>query len=599
MRHWCPRSILVLTALSMPLAAQAKAEAKDAAQQDDPKVVSLVRMSGAYADLAEQGFDFAAVMTGGGGQVKAFYELTEKLDDLASSKASDVVLLDLSRSVGLNLPQLAEVARCLAKVRKAGKKTYAYLENAGRAQYQIASQCDEVMLADMGSIDLGSLSMSSLFMRDAMDLLGVQADVLRCGDFKGATEPLTRSRMSDHLRRHYLDMLGSMNDDLVGRIARGRGMKPERVRELQGQRLITAKEALVAGLVDRLVPWEGAKRSLQTRLGEDVKLKDALKGRKKRGGFNIMAMMQNMLRPKDEVEVEDEKTLAVLHLSGAISDGTTALPGSIVSGPAVRTIRQLAENDNVSGVVVRINSPGGSATASEAIVLALAELAKQKPVVCSMGDLAASGGYYVTCFGRPILAEAGTITGSIGVFGLKLNMGALMRRIGIHQELIALDEGSSLDAIDRGFSDRDRVTMQRHMNEIYDRFLDHVAKSRGMARADVEAIAGGRVWSGSQAVANKLVDRIGGLEDALAMVAAEAELEVDDYEVVHMPRPRSFMDTFAAQMMDMRVFGAGLSAAVLRRVGGLRTVCTVLHDALTNDRPTMVWAMLPAELRIR
>jgi protease-4 len=273
------------------------------------------------------------------------------------------------------------------------------------------------------------------------------------------------------------------------------------------------------------------------------------------------------------------------------------MPGSIVSGPAVASIRQLADNENISGVVIRINSPGGSATASEAIMRALEQLAQAKPVVFSMGETAASGGYYITCIGRPILAEAGTISGSIGVFGMKLNLGPLMRRIGIHQELVALDEESGLDAFDRGLSERDRDTLQRHVDELYDRFLGYVAKSRGLPRAEVEAIAGGRVWSGRQAVENKLVDRIGGLQDAIAMVAAEAALEPDKCEVVHLPRPRSFMDNIAAQLVEMRVLASklagGLPGALLQRAGGLRGAAAVLFDAVAAGRPPRIWA-LPA-----
>ncbi|MEM7204873.1 MAG: signal peptide peptidase SppA [Planctomycetota bacterium] len=580
-------------------AAVAEAEAKVKAPPE-PKLVRTVRLSGAYADLAEQGGDVFDVLAGGG-KVKPFYELIEQLDALARDEECDTVLFDLTLPLGLNQPQQAELARAIAALRAGGKSCHAYLENAARAHFVVASQCDRVLLADMGTIDFGALALSTMFMRDALDLLGVRMDVLRCGDFKGAAEPYMRSSMSPHLREHYLAMLETMNDDVVRLVAKGRGLAPERVRELQRQRLHPAKDALLAGLVDRLVPWQGAERTLEELLGEELKFKTALRKRKKRS-FNLMSVIQDLLRPADEVEVETP-TLAVLHLSGAIVDGHKPVPGSIVSGPAVSTIRELTENENVRGVVVRINSPGGSATASEAIALALGDLAAAKPVVCSMGRLAASGGYYVTCFGRPIIAEATTITGSIGVLGMKPDIGPLMRRVGLHEEIVALDERGGLDAMTQGWGDGDRELIQGMLDAVYDRFLNHVSRSRGLPREQVERLAGGRVWSGIQACELGLVDELGGLDAALEMVAKEAEIGADDdYEIVHVPRARNFMDVFAAELMQMRAASTGLEALVprplLRQLAGQGSLA-VLRDALRGDRPATIWMLMPDGLALR
>lgn len=591
-------SLSLLLCLSSPLIAQEAAPAS-LSPKDRQRVVKLVELSGTYADLAEAGFDISSMLLGGGvSEVKPFYELIDQLDRLDDDQDSQEVLFDLSQAVGLNLAQMAELERCLGRLHKAGVKSYAYIENAAGPQYAIASQCDEIVMADMGTIDLGSLAMSTMYMKDALDMLGVDVDVLRCGSFKGAAEPFMLSRMSAHLRGHYLEMLKYMNADVVRRIAKGRDLESGVVRQLQAERLLPAKRALAAGMVDRLVPWKGARASLAAVLGDDdFELKSALKKKKKRS-LNLMSLMSNLLNPKDEEEVE-EKTLAVLHLSGPIVDGAKPVPGNIVSGPAVDTIRGIANNENVHGVVVRINSPGGSATASEAIVLALADLAEAKPVVCSMGSVAGSGGYYVTCFGRPIFAEAGTITGSIGVLGVKPNLGPLMKRFGVHMELIALDESAGMNAIDRGWTDDDKTRMQDFMDDVYGRFLAHVAKSRGLSVEEVEAMAGGRVWSGEQAVANKLIDAIGGLNEALAMVAEEAAVG-DDYEVVHMPRARSFMDSVVEQMAQMRMLvEQPVALSLLQRLGSAKVPLAILWDAVTSARPARVWAVMPAELTIR
>jgi protease-4 len=512
--------------------------------------VRLVRPNGLYADLPEVGFSLTSLLAGGGQPPKSFYELRDRIAALAGDATVRTVALDLSGGPVLNLPQIAELARAIDRLRAAGKRCIAYLEQGGLAEYQLAARCDRILLADMGLLDLRSLALSTMFFKDALDLLGVDVDIVRCGDFKGAVEPFVLPRMSDHLRQHYEAMLQSMNQELVMRIATGRKLDPAKVRELQAERLIQAPRARELGLVDALVPWTGAKRAIAADLGVDEAAIGALDERKPKRSFNPMAFLAELFGPKGEKELE-EVGIAVLHLSGPIVDGDKAAPGSIVSRPAVATIEKLAGDANVKGVVVRINSPGGSATASEAVLLALRGLAAAKPVTISMGDRAASGGYWITCFGRPIFAEPGTITGSIGVFGMKPSLGALLRRVGVQITTVALDAGARLDAIDEGWSDAQRARMQDLVDRVYDRFLDHVAQSRGLERARVAEIAGGRVWSGAQAVERKLVDAIGGLDAAVAAVAKEAGLPADA-PVEHFPRPRTFLDLFAEQFTAVR-----------------------------------------------
>jgi protease-4 len=571
-------------------------ESKPAPKPAPKPQVPVLRLEGSYRDLPEAGAGLMDLLSGGGGKPKSFYGLLTKLNELADEKATTPVLFDLTGAPSMNLAQTAELTRALRAL-SAKRKTVAYVENASLVEMQVAAACDRVLMADMGMVDLRSPSMNVLFLKDAMDLLGVQMDIVRCGDFKGAVEPYVLSSMSGHLREHYRSMLTTMNDDLCTRLAAGRKTTPQKIRELQGQRLLTAPQAKAAGLVDRLVPWSGAHAALTLDLGtSDLAFVDAGKEKAKKP-MNPLTMLTELFAQKREKEIEVD-TLAVLHLSGAIVDGEKASPGSIVSGPTVASVRKLAENDAIKGVVVRINSPGGSATASEAILLALRDLSAKKPVVVSMGELAASGGYYVTCFGRPILAEASTITGSIGVFGMKPNAGALMRRVGLRFEQIALDEAASMDAIDQGWNDDAKSRMQAFVDSIYERFIAHVATSRKLDAQDVLPLAGGRVWSGAQAVQNKLVDRIGGLDDALAMVRAEAKLG-DDVEVQHLPEPKGLFESLAAS------FGGEASATlpaavlpVLREFADLEGAVRFLLDA-AKDRTPRVHARLPLTLTVR
>jgi protease-4 len=575
------------------------AAADEAKSTDKPKLPFL-RPSGRYADLAEAGFDPTSLLTGGpGAPPKPFFEFIAHVDGLAKVAETEI-LLDLSQPAAFSMPQLREIERALTRVHAAGKKLVCYLENVTPVTYQIAAQCDELLLADMGSIDLCSPAMSVMHMKDALDLLGVTVEVTRVGAFKGAVEPYMLPQMSDHLKAHYEAMLRTMNDDVVRRIATGRKLDPATVRTLQAQRLFPAKEALAKKLVDRLVPWCGAQRAVALVRGNDeFELVDAAP-KKKKESRDLMAMLTSLLRQKKEEEIEDPMVV-VMHLAGQIVDGDKPNAGSMVSGPAVKKLDELAANDNVKGVVVRINSPGGSATASEAIRQALARLAAKKPVVFSMGDLAASGGYWITTIGEPILAEVGTLTGSIGVFGMRFQVGALMRRVGVHMDFVRLDDGPLMDATDRPWSEDARAAMQSFVDEVYDRFLANVAASRKKTKDQVDAIAGGRVWSGQQAVDNGLVDKIGGLDDAIAMVKAKAGLD-DKVEITHVPEPKNFADSLFSSLFDAQVV-AGVDATVLRgllaRCGHLGEVVGILQQALAGDGRLQVQALMPPGLRVR
>lgn len=580
----------------------ASAAATVEAKKAEPETVAKIRLSGTYADLAEAAPDMTAALLGGGGAPpKPFYELIDGLRAFAADEDGPRTLVfDLSTTPGFNMAQHAEFARAFGELRDAGHKTVAYIEGGGSGTLRLACLCDEIAMADMGALEFGSMGLEVAFMKDALDLLGVQMDVVRCGDFKGAVEPYMRSSMSDHLRAHYLDMLGHINAELVEAVAARRGLSIDKVRALQAERMLTAERALEAGLVDRLVPWAGAKAAYaRVRGDENFEFRDAIRKADKKKDVNPLVFLGNLLNGRKKEEVTEAWGIAVLHLSGGIVDGNDRAPGSIVSKPTVRAIESLRDNDDVQGVVVRINSPGGSATASEAILLALQDLAEVKPVVCSMGRVAASGGYYVTCFGAPILAERGTITGSIGVFGMKPNAGALMRRVGVNLELVALDESAGMNSLMRGWSDEEHARIQGFVDDVYDRFLGHVAGSRKMAVADVAAIAGGRVWSGDQAVKLGLVDRIGGLDAAIAMVAEAAGIGDKDYQISHVPEPADFLESLLGGLAAVRAdlvadpARAAMARPVLASFGALSGAWQMLEQSLRNPGRMQVWALAP------
>jgi protease-4 len=583
--------------------AEAKAKAEAAKLQ-----VQLITLGGTYEDIVGANeFDPTSLVIGGSpGKRRNFYKLCELLEETAKNPKIHAVVIDLSDAdLTMNLAQLDELLRRLGTLRKSGKKVGAWLESAESAHLAVAAGCDHVAMADLGGIDMPSKTMQSYFYRDAMDLLGLKASVVRAGNFKGAVEPYVNSTMSEHLRQHYLDMLTSMNDAQVSMIARGRGLTTEKVRELQKQRLFLPAEALAAGLVDELAPFGTMKATLNRWVGGETSwVEAAAKPKKEMSFFELMGKVMSGGGPDKAAKVT-ETSIAVMHLSGAIVDGKKESPGSIVSGPTVKAIQEIGRDDKIKGVVVRINSPGGSATASEAIRQALAELSKKKPTVVSMGEMAASGGYWVACLGVPVYAERGTLTGSIGVFSMKISFGTLLKRVGLHMENIALDEAASAFAPDRGWNEDDQAKLQKTIDDVYGRFLKLVSDSRGIPIEKLQDLAGGRVWSGSQAKAAGLVDEIGGLDDCLAAVAKKAGIE--KYEIVHRPNVSAGLDLsvlFGDPDASSRLAALGVSREALTLLGkaGLRTgvLDLFLREVLSgaSARPT-IWALAPDDLSIR
>ena len=577
-----------------------KTKKKKPSKDEKEKLPGLrqINLSGTYADHPQSaGFNPADLLMGGSGNPKSFFKLIEFIDELTEDDDYDYVLFDLSFPFSMNSAQLDQLTRHLQKLSQA-KKTYAWLENAGNAALCVASCCDKVIMADFAGIDMPSNSMQSMFFGDAFDLLGVEASVVRAGNFKGAVEPFLNAKMSRHLREHNLEMLTSLNNTLVDRIARSRGLKKSHVRELQRERMLLPEEAVESGLVDVLAPYGAMRKSVEDQIGEEIDWVTPKKANKKDMSF-FQLMSEIMSGPSSSKKFK-KNTIAVVHLDGMIVDGKKKSPGMIVSGPTVKMIEQLTTEERVKGAVVRVNSPGGSATASEAIRQALVKLAKTKPTVVSMGSVAASGGYWVSCIDTPVYAERGTVTGSIGVFSMKVSAGALMRRVGIHMENITLDESANAFALDQSWSDADVDRMQKTVDMVYDRFLRLVSESRDMSVEHLQDLAGGRVWTGAQALEHNLVDHIGGLDHCLQLIAKKADLG-DDYSVAHRPIGGSGLDISSLLGGgDEEIFHLPATAIrFLQRSGlDLRQTRLILNDSMQRNGRPAIWLFSPFEFSI-
>ena len=576
-----------------------KTEPKRAAVAEARPTVRVISLKGNYADQpGSPGLNTLSLLTGNLDRSASFPDLIAKLDELSNTASIQHLFLDVSSpTLHMNLAQLAELDRHIAKARKAGKTTFAWLENAENVHYSIAASCDKIIMAELGTLDLPSLSMTTMHFKDAMDLLGLDASVARTGNFKGAVEPFTRPTMSPELRTHYLEMLTTMNDAFVSRMARGRKLSVEQIRRLQADRLYTASAAKQAGLVDA-ISASGAQREAVAALlkGDPAWIEPKKTEGKQLSFFELMGKIMG----NTPEAASGKPAIAVLHVDGQIMDGETDFPGAIVAGPMVKAINELRTENNIRAVIVRINSPGGSASASEAIRSALAKLAKRKPVFISMGDMAASGGYWISAIGRPIYAEAETITGSIGVFAMKLSAASLLKKIGVHVEQVALDESAGAMSFDRAWTAGEQQRVQALVEDVYTQFLRVVAASRKLKEEDVGALASGRVWSGAQALKYKLVDRLGGLDDALQAAAREAKLE-SGYDVVHRPKQRNIFEAFELfgdSREEVKLLAPGLKTLASSAGFNFAVPLCLLHESLAGTTPR-VWCLLPTEFVIR
>ncbi len=448
------------------------------------------------------------------------------------------------------------------------------------------------------------------FYKDLFEKLSIKADFLQMGDFKGAAEPYTRSGMSPEFRKNYESIIDDFfQKSYVETIANSRPDKKwnvESVRKLIDHGMYTAKGAVAAGLVDRLAYPE---EFVELMKGE-VKNAEGLKVAKNYGVVkgedvdfsNPFAVFKLLTPPKPKISKEPK--VAVIYAVGAIETGkgggNPLMGGDAVgSTTMVEAIHEAEKDDTVKAIVLRVDSPGGSALASDLIWKALVSC--KKPVIASMGDVAASGGYYISMGCQKIYAEPGTLTGSIGVVGGKIVTGGLMNWAGLKTDVIARGANSGIASTNEAWSEGERKVVRESMQEIYDMFLDKSLAGRkragvSMSREQLLTLAGGRVHTGRQAKANGLIDELGTLDDAIEAAKKMAGVEGKDMEILTLPRHRNFFEKLAEGGADARL--PGVAAELLKNFG---TVPTHLRHAetilrLQKDR---VWLMQPVAVEIK
>ncbi len=504
-----------------------------------------------------------------------YLELLQTLRRLRTDSAISGVLLKVGEMPTLGHAKVEELRAELLALRQAGKRVVAAFMDGGNAEYQLATAAEKIWAVPQATFMVNGYSASATFLAETLNKVGVTVDVARVGAYKNAPDQLTRTDMSPEERQvlnRYLDQLSA---GMVEQVAQSRKLAPEKFREVIDRGILSAQAAKDAGLVDGVVYPDELPKLIEELQGGVVDFSYDYPGPPtfpRRWGVG----------PR----------IGIVLVDGLISEGKSRsdpLGATRVAGAEsiIKALEAAAEDPTVRAVVVRVDSSGGSGSASDLIWRAVIKLRERKPVVVSMGDYAASGGYYVAMAGDEVLAEPTTLTGSIGVFAIKPNVGPLLEKIGAKRVVLKRGDKADLLSLDHPWSPEEQKAMQRYVDEFYDVFITKVAESRKLDKAKVDALAQGRVHSGADAKDLGLVDALGGLDDAIERAKARASLAGSDVDVA-LIRPES-----GAMNLEFASAEGDESLARISKLLGRPFDLALLEMA---DRPL---ALLPWRLEIR
>ncbi len=451
------------------------------------------------------------------------------LDDILASikyaKTDDHIkgIFIEASSLNTGMATVEELRNSLLDFKTSGKFIIAYSDYYTQGGYYLSSIADKIYVNPMGGVEFKGLSAELVFIKGTLEKLGVEPQIIRHGKFKSAIEPLINDKMSESNRLQTRTYIGSLWNKMLDGVSKSRKISVADLQTIANGLLIT-----------------DAKAAMDKKFVDGVKYKDEVLDmlKEKTGSESINKInfinLNNYVKVNKPTVGDRNKKVAVIFAEGSIVDGKGS-DGDIGSVTLSRQLRSARLDDKIKAVVLRINSPGGSALASDVIWREVLLLKKVKPVIVSMGNVAASGGYYIACAADTIVAQPNTITGSIGVFGVLWNAKGLTDKLGVSVDTVKTGAMADLGTASRAMTEPERKYIQNQIEMIYDVFIGKVADGRKMSKADVDSIGQGRVWSGIDAKRIGLVDVLGGMDVAINIAAKKAKLE--DYSVVFLPRP--------------------------------------------------------------
>ena len=498
-----------------------------------------------------------------------------RLEALGEDPRVSAVLFDLSR-FDAPLATMEELRGVIGRLRRAGKKTLAFLGNAPTRLYLLAAACDRVVLDPAADLDLSGVAAEQLYWKLLLDRAGVRAEFVQVGEFKSAPEALMRERPSEPAREMTEGLVRGLGAELARVLAADRKLDAARAGGLLSGGPYAASDALRAGLVDATLRRDELDGALAGLLGGPILLEDEPLPPRRPAAFS---------RPR----------VAVVLVEGNIVDeepeAARVTGGFVTAHVLVDLLEELAGDPRVRAVVLRVASPGGSVLASDRIARAVERVRARKPIVASFAEVAASGGYYVAAPASAIFTPRTALTGSIGIFGGKIEVSRLLDALGVHVETFGPRSRSLLGSLFRGYDDEQRAALHRLLAAHYATFIDVVARGRHLAPARVEELARGRVWLGAEAAENGLADSPGGLLDAIGDAVRRAHLGRDDVEVEVLPEPRNVREL--KQLLVEETLGRAVAALPVPLRAALGAMAPLWAEG------TQVLARMPYELVVR
>ncbi len=549
------------------------------------------RLSVAYFDLTGGFRERPADFSWFADDTPTLRELIERIHATRDDQNIKGVLLYMGSGTGLKLAQAQEVKEVLIDLRRAGKKTFVYADSYDTTSYALAAAATNVCLLEGGEVFIPGIGFETMFYKGTLDKIGVHADYVQIGEYKGAEEPFTRSQPSEELKGEMNKLVDSYYQQLVDNISLQRNIASEKVKRTIDNAILSAKQARDAGWVDHLVDADGLRALMKEELGGDVHLLHNYGGpvREQVDTSNPFAIFQLLSRRPVE---SDKPKVAVVYAEGTIIDGRGGegmLGGiSIGSEDVRRAMRMASRNEDVKAIVIRIDSPGGSALASEAMWQSVRRVAADKPVIISIGSMAASGGYYLASAGDHIVADPGAIVGSIGVVGGKFVMADLYEKLGVTTMDFQRGQNAGLFSSTARFDDRQKRMVRTWMKNTYDQFTDRIKETRGKKIKDIDQVARGRIFLAEDAKDLGMVDELGGLSKAIGVAARRADLGTGEYDVTVLPPPMTFADLMSGR--------DGAEAAF--PVPAPRIKLEVKADSLLHLLPANVRASLGQQLQL-
>ena len=479
-----------------------------------------------------------------GGDVQSLTSLIEQIKKAKVDKRIKMILLEIDMS-GAGWGKSEEIRDAIADFRSSGKQVYAYMEFGMNKEYYIATACDKIYLAPPGELFINGLAADVMFFRGSLDKLGVYPDMYQIGKYKSAGDTFTRKEMSEAHREFMNSLLDDLFNRYVDSIAKGRGKTSDEVRAIIDDAPYGATKAKEVGLVDGVAYRDELEKELKTKLGY-----------KETEPLRLVKSYDYQQVPPDSLGLNEGEKIAVIYASGDIGSGQSenspSGSTSIGSDTLSKAINNAREDKTIKAIVIRVDSPGGSGLASDIIWHAVVAAKAKKPVVISMSDVAASGGYYIACGANKIIAEPSTITGSIGVVAGKPVMRGFYDWIGVSNEYILRGKNAGMFRETEKFSPDERAKFEDWIKTTYyNDFVPKVAQGRSKDAAYIDSVGQGRVWTGSQGLEKGLVDEFGGLDRAVEVAKELAKIPKDKgVHRVILPYPRTFLQELFSEGDD-------------------------------------------------